>query len=124
MKDPESEAVKLSSELLEKAKKLEVNFISLFFQGGNDEGYLFVECSNKESPWQDEDKGEARRVEIQSLADDVEKWAWDNYSYSGAGEGIDYGNNIEYDLQKNTATLSGWHHAPVNTEGGSIDFNE
>jgi hypothetical protein len=37
----------------------------------------------------------------------VEDWAWSAYSYSGAGDGNDYGDDIFYDLVNNVACV--WH---------------
>jgi hypothetical protein len=47
--------------------------------------------------------------EARNLLKEVENWAWDVYSYSGAGEGNDYGDNITYDLVENTVETEEWY---------------
>ena len=85
----------LSKEIHKKALELGVQRIALHFSGGNDEGYLNVELV----PF----KESSRELEAE-----VEEWAWSVYSYSGAGDGNDYGDDIVYDLKKNTVTISDW----------------
>ena len=70
----------LKKEIYNKAKELGIKKIILRFSGGNDEGNLDVDMM---PDWN------------QDLASDIEDWAWDAYSYSGAGDGSDYGDNIE-----------------------------
>jgi hypothetical protein len=83
----------LKKEIYEKALKLGVKEIALHFSGGNDEGYLNVEVN----PYNHE------------LADEIEQWAWDIYSYNGAGDGSDYGDVITYDLANKRASSQEWY---------------
>jgi len=92
----------LNKQIYDKAKELGVEKIELKFEGGNDEGYLYVYIYPEES---DKD----------GLAGIIEDWAWEVYSYSGAGEGNDYGDNITYNLKEGKATTSEWYM--TRTEG-------
>ena len=83
----------LKKELYNKAKELGVEKIILQFSGGSDEGNLNIDM---EPEWN------------QDFANAVEDWAWEVYSYSGAGDGSDYGDDIEYDLVKNKVSTSEW----------------
>jgi hypothetical protein len=47
-------------------------------------------------------------VSYSKLTNDIENWAWDVYSYSGDGEGSDYGDDIVYDLVNKTVSTSEW----------------
>lgn len=82
----------LSKDIYEKAKELGVNTICLRFSGGSDEGNLYVETDSK-------------NYEFEAL---VEDWAWRVYSYNGAGEGDDYGDDIIYDLKEGKISTSEW----------------
>ena len=84
----------LKKEIYNKAKELGIKKIILRFSGGSDEGNLDVDMT---PDWN------------QDLASDIEDWAWDAYSYSGAGDGSDYGDNIEYDLVKGKVSTSEWY---------------
>jgi hypothetical protein len=57
----------------------------------------------------------------QDFANQVEDWAWEVYSYSGAGDGSDYGDDITYDLVKNKVSTSEWY---TSVERGSEDDND
>jgi len=101
----------LNKEIYNKAITMGITKITLNFSGGNDEGSLNVELT----PYTDEngnDKNEFTRrfdmVSYSKLTNDIENWAWDVYSYSGAGEGNDYGDDIVYDLVNKTVSTSEW----------------
>jgi hypothetical protein len=85
----------LPNRILNRAKELKITTIGLFFSGGSDEGYLTVSLFGGKY---DND-----------LVTMVEDWAWSAYSYSGAGVGNDYGDDIFYDLVNNVARVSEWH---------------
>lgn len=97
----------LTKEIYNKAKEFGVDKIVLNWSGGNDEGHLYVIFY----PNIDD------REKFSQLDKMVDKWAWDAYSYSGAGDGSDYGDDIEYDLVKGTVTTSEWYTSRV--DGGS-----
>jgi len=87
----------LSKKIYDTALNLKVEMIRLRFSGGSDEGYLDIELDG--APYNDE---------LTQFEFDVEKWAWDVYSYNGAGEGTDYGDSITYDLNNKTAYTEDW----------------
>lgn len=68
--------------------------LRLEFSGGSDEGHLCI--------------GSAHSSDLENR---IEDWAYDAYSYSGAGDGTDYGDDIEYDLTTMTATHQEWFMA-------------
>ena len=69
--------------------------LTLSFSGGSDEGNVDVDFGGRY---------DAHR----QLSDDIEDWVWSVYSYSGAGDGTDYGDEIVYNLGTMTATHSDW----------------
>jgi len=85
----------LKKSIYNKAKELGIEEIILHFSGGNDEGYLYIELEPAPSD--------------ASFYQKVEEWAWDVYSYSGAGEGYDYGDDITYDLKNGKVSTSEWY---------------
>jgi len=93
----------LKKAIYDKAKELNIETIELRFSGGNDEGYLDVYTTPDNS----------------ALESEIEEWAWEVYSYSGAGEGDDYGDNITYNLKEGKATTSEWYMA---RKDGDEDF--
>jgi hypothetical protein len=97
----------LSKEIYNKAKELGVEKIILQFSGGNDEGNLNIYL---EPDWN------------QDFANQVEDWAWEVYSYSGAGEGNDYGDNIEYDLKAGKVSTSEWYTSISNGDAYSSNL--
>ena len=94
------DAVPLSKKIYDKAKELGVKKIELKFRGGSDEGLLDVEL--EPSQWD--------KKELGAFSAEVEEWAWSVYNYSGAGDGTDYGDTVEYNLEDNTVSTSEWHY--------------
>jgi len=103
----------LKKAIYDKAKELGIEQITLHFSGGNDEGYLDVGIEPYEKYNQD-------------LSSEIEEWAWDVYSYSGAGEGYDYGDNISYDLKSGKVSTSEWYTSRQegDTENGELEIEE
>jgi len=97
----------LKKEIYNKAKELGVEYILLQFSGGSDEGNLYIEMGPDY---------------IQDLASEVEDWAWEVYDYSGAGDGSEYGDNIEYDLVKNKVKTSEWYYTRQDGECGEDEI--
>ncbi len=95
----------LNKELHEKLVAAGIQSFDLEFSGGGDEGYLNVSTN----PSND------------NLESEIETWAWNVYSYSGAGDGSgDYGDDITYNLKNKTVSHQGWQHEPIKgdlTEG-------
>jgi hypothetical protein len=92
----------LSKKIFDKAVSLGVTEIHLNFSGGNDEGYVNINLLDEYN---------------QEFAEEIEKWVWETYDYSGAGDGSDYGDDVIYDLVNKTATSDSWYMA--RTEGDS-----
>lgn len=86
----------LPKKIHDKLKKAGVKKLQLCFEGGNDEGILNIEADPYEAM---DDK----------LEQEIDEWVWNVYSYSGAGEGSPYGDNILYDLEENTQSWSEWY---------------
>ena len=93
----------LNKDIYNKAIALGIEKIVLNFSGGNDEGYLNVTLY----PWHKD-----KILEHTELNAEVENWAWDVYSYSGAGDGSDYGDDIEYDLVNKKVSSQEWYNIP------------
>jgi len=89
----------LNKELFDRAKEAGVTKIVLHFSGGSDEGFLDIELT-----------GLDYSSEHKSLWGDVENWVWDVYSYSGAGDGTSYGDDITYDLVAGKMHTQEWCH--------------
>ena len=95
-------AIKIPSALVSRAKKLDIEKITLEFSGGSDEGYLdvFFERTKK---WK-ENEADSRI----NLRNDLDGWAAEAYGYGGAGDGSRYGDTYVYDLVNNTVTWYDW----------------
>ena len=104
----DSEIVGLPRWIVDGAKQRNNTKITLSFSGGSDEGYLDISVEGG-----DYDPAFARKIE---------QWAWDVYSYSGAGEGHDYGDDICYDLETMTVDISEWYMERTDRDCGNIPF--
>lgn len=81
----------------------------LSFSGGSDEGYLDIELSPSSDKNGDfSDIKHPRHEMYVKLRADIEKWAWSEYDYSGAGDGTAYGDTITYDIKKRKVKSSEW----------------
>lgn len=92
----------LPARIVAKAQQLKIEIITLNFSGGSDEGCLNVDVDSSQDT-----------VAPHDFLDEIERWAWGAYSYSGAGDGSDYGDDITYNLKEGTASVSDWWTAPV-----------
>jgi hypothetical protein len=103
------EIIPLPKRIYDKAKEIGTTSIELQFQGGSDEGFLnvYISCDQEGGKYFD-------------LYDEIEEWAQDAYQYNGAGDGSDYGDNIEYNLYSMTASHSEWHTERV--DGSSCEI--
>ena len=99
------EIQKLPKKLYDRAIALGVTEIHLNFSGGNDEGYLNVSIFYKNDS---------------QLERDIEDWAWQAYSYSGAGDGNEYGDTIVYDLKNNTVRSNEWYMQRTDHDNGEL----
>lgn len=92
--------------IYDKAKNLGVDTITLKFSGGHDEGILNVETDPTNEP---------------DFIKEITDWAWSVYSYSGAGDGVDYGDNIAYNLRTNEVCHIEWYYEyNENLRGGEL----
>jgi len=105
----------LNKEIYNKALKLGITKITFNFSGGNDEGCLNVDVDSLND-----------LVVSQDFLNELENWAWEAYSYSGAGDGNDYGDDIVYDLVNKKVTTSEWFTERRYDEGeeGSLTVAE
>lgn len=85
----------LPQHLYEKAIELGIKEIQLQWSGGSDNGYLEINTE----PYGSSNSG---------FNQELEDWAWDAYSYSGAGDGSEYGDNITYDLHLREVRTEEW----------------
>lgn len=101
----------LSKKIYDKAVALGITQIELKFSGGSDEGYLSVYLTpSGDSEFEQE----------------VEEWAWNAYSYGGAGDGNDYGDDVVYDIVNKKATSSEWsmQRTEGDSENGDLEIAE
>ena len=103
------DAEPLNKDIYNKAIELGVEKIHLNFSGGSDEGCLYVRLE----PWDGK---------MDDLEREIEEWAWNVYSYSGAGDGNDYGDDITYDLVNKRVEVSEWYTARQEGDSGSGDL--
>ena len=97
----------LPKKIYDKAIALGITQIELHFSGGSDEGYLYVNLT-----------GEYDEDFEQRVAD----WANSAYSYNGAGDGNDYGDDVLYSIVSKTATISSWHMERTESAPENGDF--
>lgn len=89
----------INKELYNKLIAAGITRVTLNFSGGSDEGYLDVTIEPHLDPGDEA---------VRNFIKEVEDWAWSVYGYSGAGEGSDYGDDIEYDLVNKKVRTSEW----------------
>jgi len=87
----------LPARIVARAKQLKIEIITLNFSGGSDEGCLNVDVDSSQDT-----------VAPSDFLREIDDWAWEAYSYSGAGDGSDYGDDITYDLKAGTAKCQDW----------------
>lgn len=86
----------LKREIFDKARELGITEIHLEFQGGSDEGWVYVNCVH------------ADRRDFHEFQQEIEDWVWQVYDYSGAGDGTDYGDNITYKIGEAVEENGAW----------------
>lgn len=87
----------LPQAIYDKAKSLGVYQIELSWQGGHDEGYFNCTAAPFGSR------------EVADLVSVIEQWVEEAYGYyGGAGEGIDYGDTVTYNLTEGKVTHEIW----------------
>lgn len=101
----------LPKRLYEALKKAGVDKLIIGLSGGFDEGYLEVSSVAETT-----DNGVSSVNLPGELAADIESWVWSAYDYTGAGDGSDYGDDIEYDLKNGKASHQEWYMQPAFSE--------
>ncbi len=86
----------MPKDLFEACVAAGIKKVVLQFEGGNDEGYLDVNI-----------QGDCEDYELEGR---IEEWADGAYSYSGAGDGTAYGDNVTYDLVEMKTSHQEWYH--------------
>ena len=109
----------IPKKLYDKAKALQVTAIDINVSGGSDNAYVNVDITTS-ADW----VAEHRR-----LVAELEAWVWNSISYSGAGDGTDYGDDVTIDLLTDEVTTTSWHMERVENnaaewDGGSLVFND
>jgi hypothetical protein len=90
----------LPQNLYEEALQLGIETICLQFHGGSDNGYLEIDTTPYKAP-------------NNPLIEKLRNWAWETYSYSGAGDGTEYGDTITYDLVRKQVYTEEWQMQKV-----------
>jgi hypothetical protein len=104
------DAEPISKEIYEKAKAIGIEIISLKFSGGDDDGYLDVEVEPQP------------REKLDEMLSEIRDWAWSVYSYSGAGDGSRYGDNVIYNLKEGKVVTEEWYTHPVLSQNDPEDI--
>ncbi len=112
----------LSKDIYNQALKRGIDSITLDFQGGSDEGVLNAAVKYASNVIGVSPSDESRYQFIE----EIEKWAWSVYSYDGAGDGSNYGDEVIYNLREKTAKTSGWYmsRCEAGGESGSLKLEE
>lgn len=101
-----SEIVALPKSIYNKAIELKIGKIILHWSGGSDVGYLNISLYGKDGVHPK--NADNKSTEDYTFSDEIESWAEDAYDYSGAGDGTDYGDDVTYDIDKKTISISSW----------------
>jgi len=104
----------LPRKLVEKAKEHGVAKINVCWSGGDDEGHCNVNLE-----YTKEAELTQRPITRDELEPEFEEWAETAFDYSGAGDGNAYGDDLVYDLEKNTVQCSDWYM--VRQEGDEVE---
>ena len=86
----------LNKKIYQILQEKNIEKLILRFSGGSDEGYLEIYTEGKNELTEEETK-------------EIDDWAWETFSYSGAGEGNQYGDNLTYNLKNMTVEHEEWY---------------
>jgi hypothetical protein len=103
----------ISKDLLECLQGAEITKVCLNFSGGSDQGYLDVSAETADGPVPQHDV----------ILTEILNAAWRGFSYSGAGDGSDYGDDYTFDLIKKKIHHSSWFHAPTYTKSKPVKMD-
>lgn len=118
----ELEPQPLPRKLVEKAKEQGVVKIIVCWSGGNDEGDCEVNVEYAKERVKELERAGGRKaiaVAAKELEQEFEEWAETAFDYSGDGDGDAYGDDLVYDLEKNTVQCSDWKM--VRQEGDEVE---
>lgn len=128
---------------VEIAKDLMIDLIEISFQGGSDEGYINIDCwglsghrdelpgafmpiaygrKDRFCPSDNTLMGKAMLKEWNSFEEEIDDWAWKTYGYNGAGEGIDYGDNLVINLVTNKVHWVDWGYTYYENDPVSVQL--
>jgi hypothetical protein len=108
----------LSREIYQMAKEIQIKSFTLHFEGGSDQGYLYVAC--------DYDSSTVDARKISDFQQEVEEWAYGQngvYDYNGAGEGNAYGDDIYYDLESGECSHNEWYMVRADGDSSSCELS-
>ncbi|MBT94302.1 MAG: hypothetical protein CMA60_05695 [Euryarchaeota archaeon] len=107
---------------VERAEKIgQVKVISISFSGGSDEGYISAHATPYYIKGMTEEAKVMRLESLRALDKDVEEWAYEKMSFSGAGP-PDYGGSIDYNLEKGTVEIERWTMVCSTEDDRTIDL--
>jgi hypothetical protein len=98
----------ISNSLVEFLKKNLVEKIYLSFSGGSDEGYLDASYETQFSTTNES-------IRSGDIHDVIYEAAWRGFSYSGAGDGSNYGDDYIFNLKTKKISHSWWEDRPKHT---------
>jgi hypothetical protein len=107
----------LPRDLHEKAVEIGAAKVLMNFEGGSDEGSVCVSLLHGHGG-QILDAGD----EAGDLCVKFEEWAYRAYYFSGAGEGIPYGESFLYELKNQTVEMREWFYVREENWIGSEGF--
>lgn len=108
---------KLPDDIMDELKAHKVKTITFNWSGGSDEGYLNLDI--------EQSKDATTKLNWEhDLYKKIEKWAWENDGYNGAGDGHDYGDDVCYDLETNTVTHETWYMERTERGQGEYRYQE
>ena len=112
----------LKKSLYNKMVNRKYTSLTLRFSGGHDEGMLEIDLIPCPSyPHSRELNPVTKKFETvtdpslqkewdkyRKFVDEIENWVWSVYNYNGAGEGVQYGDTVEYDLKTGLVYTIDW----------------
>lgn len=104
-----TEIAPITKSLYRKLIDAGVTAFTLKFSGGDDQGYLTVHMEKDSGYFYDE-----------PLDEIIQDWAWSAYSYSGAGDGSEYGDTYTYNLKTGEVTHDSWHTVREYDKGDKV----
>lgn len=108
---------KLPDDIMDELKAHKVKTITFNWSGGSDEGYLNLDFVQAED-------ATTKLKWDHDLYKKIEKWAWENDGYNGAGDGHDYGDDVCYNLETNTVTHETWYMERTEEGQGEYSYQE